>query len=102
MPDNFEGWAIVEIMGHRRLAGHVQEQEIAGSGFLRLDIPSDPLATQFYSPASIYCVTPTTEEIARRLASRLSVAPVHRWELPAPESDTEVEDPEFDDDEVPI
>ena len=91
----FEGWAILELMGHRRLAGYVQEVELAGQGFLRLDVPgylhTEPSgeqeerggATQFYSPGSVYALTPTTEEIARALAEKSRPQPVHRWELPA-------------------
>ena len=29
-PEKFESWAIVEIMGHKKLAGYVGEQTIAG------------------------------------------------------------------------
>jgi hypothetical protein len=118
----FEGWAIVELMGHRRLAGYVREVELAGAGMLRLDVPrhaaavctcgsNDPGsashedhqldcmlfaqdevapldvdATQFYSPAALYCLTPTTEAIARAIVSKPT--PVQRWELErAPEPD---------------
>lgn len=83
----FEGWCVLELMGHRKLGGYVKEQEIAGHGFLRIDIPGDegqPMATQFYSPASVYAITPTTEEIARVVATRYQPEPVTRWELPAP------------------
>lgn len=31
-------WAILELMGHRRLAGFITEQEIGGSAMLRLDV----------------------------------------------------------------
>lgn len=37
---NFAGWAILELMGHRRLGGYVTEQEIAGTASLRIDVPS--------------------------------------------------------------
>jgi hypothetical protein len=77
----FDTWAIVELMGHRRLAGRLTEQDIAGSGFLRLDIPSDPPATQFYRPAAVYCITPTTEDTARQVATLGRPAPVQAWEL---------------------
>lgn len=77
----FAEWAIVELMGHRRLAGYLTEQEIAGKGFLRLDIPGDPPATQFYSPTSVYAITPTTEAIARAVATSTRPMPVQRWEL---------------------
>jgi hypothetical protein len=66
----------------------VTEVEIAGQGFLRLDIPETvdgaettlPAATQFYSPSSVYALTPTTEETARAVRSR--PAPVQAWEVP--------------------
>jgi hypothetical protein len=84
--DPFEGWAIVEIMGHRRLAGMVTEQDIAGTAFLRLDIPAQAGngITQFYSPSSVYCLTPTTENIARKVGARLQPQPVSRFELDPP------------------
>ena len=79
------GWCVIEIMGHRRLGGFVREQEIAGAGFLRIDVPGEggaPIATQFYPPASVYCLTPTTETMARAVARQNRPAPVQRWELP--------------------
>jgi hypothetical protein len=83
----FAEWVILELMGHRRLAGFLTEQEIAGRGFLRLDVPGEPTntvpaATQLYNPASVYCVTPTTEAIARAVAATSRPAPVQQWELP--------------------
>ena len=83
----FEGWCVLELMGHRNLGGYVKEQEIAGHGFLRIDIPGPdgtPVATQFYSPSAVYAITPTTEEMARAVATRYQPEPVQRWELPAP------------------
>lgn len=81
MADMFEGWVILELMGHRRLAGYLCEQEVAGAKFLRLDIPDQ--ATQLYSPSAVYCITPTSEETARQVATLSKPAPVQRWELPA-------------------
>jgi hypothetical protein len=76
----FSEWAIVELMGHRKLAGHVTEQEIAGSAFLRLDIhdSNSDVVTQFYSPGAVYCITPTTEEIARKIGDRSKPQPALR------------------------
>lgn len=82
----FAEWAILELLGHRRLAGHVSEASIAGSSFLRIDIPAadgEPPVTQYYAPASVYALTPTTEDIARRAAALSRPAPVSRWELAA-------------------
>lgn len=89
----FAEWVILELMGHRRLAGFLTEQEIAGKGFLRLEVPGNPGATQLYNPTSVYCITPTTEDIARRLAEGNRPAPVQRWELPpAPKADEDAEE----------
>jgi hypothetical protein len=79
----FEGWAILELMGRRRLGGYLTSQQIAGRAFLRLDIPGEPPATQFYGAEAVYCITPATEETARAAAKLGHVAPIQRWELPA-------------------
>jgi hypothetical protein len=81
------GWAVVELMGHRRLGGYVREQTIAGAAFLRLDMfdgeGEDPAMTQLYSAAAVYCITPVSEEMAR--AVKVRPQPVARWELPPAE-----------------
>lgn len=89
----FEGWAIVELMGHRRLAGHVRDVTMFGASFCRLDVPCDPPVTQYYGPSAIYCVTPTTEEIAKKVAKHSSPSPVHAYELqlPAPRATRDAE-----------
>jgi hypothetical protein len=77
----FKGWAILELMGHRRLAGFVQEVTLAGAGMLRIDVPGkDGNATQFFSPSSVYALTPCSEATARAVAG---AAPVNEWELPS-------------------
>ncbi len=83
----FDEWAILELMGHRRLAGRVTEQEIGGSTMIRIDVfttdPEQPaIATQFYSSGAIYCITPTSEEIARKMSHVWQPEPVSRYELP--------------------
>lgn len=79
-------WCILELMGHRRLVGRLSEATIAGASFLRIDIPGADgrETTQFYAPSAVYAITPTTEELAARMASLNTVAPISRWELPAP------------------
>lgn len=89
----FEGWCILELMGHRRLAGYLREQAIGGASFIRIDVPNaawqpgvaeskEWTATQMYSPSAVYCITPTTEALARQVATTTQPAPVERWELP--------------------
>lgn len=60
-PDEY---AIVEIFGHRRLAGRVIEVEQYGTKMLRIDIPKDGdfakgFTSQYYGGASLFSVTPT-------------------------------------------
>lgn len=76
----FEEWAILELMGHRRLAGRVIEETIGGASFIQIDVPKG--ATQFYAPAAVYCITPTTEDLARRFAEGNRPQPVSRYDLP--------------------
>ena len=85
--NGIDGWAILELMGHRRLGGRVSEATIAGGAFIRIDIPHPNeagifTATQLYSPAAVYAITPTTEEIACAIA-RGAPEPVSRWDLRA-------------------
>jgi len=88
MSEPLAGWFIVELMGHRRLAGFLTEQTIAGAGFLRIDVPGksgidgDRIATQFFAPSSVYALTPTTEAMAKRVAAASRIEPVKEWELP--------------------
>ncbi len=84
MDNKFDEWAILELMGHRRLAGKVSESAIGGGAFIRIDMPmkDGKTSTQFYSPGSIYCITPTTEEIAREVALASQPEPVSKWEFP--------------------
>lgn len=82
----FEGWSVLELMGHRKLGGYVTETTVAGAGFLRIDVPGangEPVVTQFVSPQSVYALTPVTEAMARAVAARNVPQPVARWELPA-------------------
>jgi len=89
MSEQFSEWAILELMGHRKLAGKITEATIGGAAFVRLDVPGNPGVTQFYSPQAIYCITPTTEEMVHKLIPNLQVPIVSRYELALPEQETE-------------
>lgn len=78
-----EVWAIVELMGHVKLAGRVSEEEKFGAKMGRIDIPDgDGFVTQFFGGASLYRITIVTEEVARAVAKNVTVAPVHSWDFP--------------------
>lgn len=80
-----EQWAIVELMGHVRLAGRLTEEERFGSKLGRLDIPTADggFVTKLFGGSSVYAVTFVNEGAARAVALRSQVQPVHSWELPA-------------------
>jgi hypothetical protein len=52
---------------------------------LRLDVPEcGDLSgfSRYFSPGSVYAITPTTEELARQIASGLKRQPISLYELP--------------------
>lgn len=84
--NGFREWAILELMGHRRLAGLVTEATIGGGAFIRIDVPGKDgtTVTQFYSPSSVYALTPVAEGVARAVAANSQPEPVTRWDMAAP------------------
>jgi len=101
--ERFDTWAVVELFGHARLAGRVSEQQIAGEGFVRIDVPATsrkPALTKLYGPKAIYSLTPTSEELARAVAEQLDAEPINVYvpelrALPAAADPPEVLDQDF-------
>ena len=77
-------WAIVELMGHIKLAGRLSEEEKFGSKIGRLDIPTegDDFITQYFGGGSVYRITFVTEAVARHVATQTAPAPVSPWDFP--------------------
>jgi hypothetical protein len=83
--EKFESWAIVELLGHVRIAGRVTEEERFGVKLGRIDVPrGEGFYTQYFGGGSVYRLSPTTEEIARAVAASSMSEPVHRYELALP------------------
>lgn len=65
----FEGWAILELMGHRVRGGYVKDVEMFGGKLLRIDIPvgekPDEMVTEFYGCSSVYALRPCSEQMVR-------------------------------------
>lgn len=80
----FDSWAIVDVMGHNRFVGRVTEQVVAGQGFVRVDIPKTDAAeawTKLIGTASIYAITPISEELAIKLAKSNESVPIQPYEM---------------------
>ena len=76
--EKFSEWAIVEMMGHRKVAAHVGDSEIGGSSLLRLDVlgsDGEIERTEYIGVGSIYCLTIVTEETAKVVAKNNSPRP---------------------------
>ena len=83
-PQTFEAFAIIELFGHSKLAGKCTEQNVAGTNFLRVDVPktsSNPPYSRLLNHAAIYAINPVTEEVANAYAERLQVAPLTAWDV---------------------
>jgi hypothetical protein len=113
MSDAFEGWAIVELLGRTRVAGHVTaDGPLLQATRLLVDIydgdAEQPSATQLIC-LPVWRVTPCTEAIARGLgpdALQYSM-PIAQWELKPPRTpaigsgddgyvDAEVVEPDYE------
>jgi hypothetical protein len=81
---SFNTWAIVEVIGHKKFAGYVTEQTFGVATLIRVDVPATEQPSKYGLPArstaeyskligvgSIYCITPCTEEVARKCATAL-------------------------------
>lgn len=77
--DEIGQWGIVELMGHKVVAGLVSKSELLGKPMLRVDVPATsafPTFTKFYGDTAIYCVTFVSEDVAKRTAEEVKDTPV--------------------------
>ena len=84
-PTKFDCWAVVEIMGHIRLAGRVREETVFGQAMVRVDIPAVdeyPESTRYFSPTALFSLSPCDEATALVVAKRERHPPIKTWEMP--------------------
>jgi hypothetical protein len=110
-PTKFEGWAVVEIMGHVRIAGRVREETQFGAAMIRVDVPAvdgHPAFTRYYHPQALYSLCPCDETTALSVAKHERHPPIERWQMPiltrpaalasGHTGDDDHQDDDFDDD----
>lgn len=88
-------YAIVEIMGHRRIAGRILEVERFGTKMIRIDVPKEGdfakgFVSQFYGGPSIFSVTPT--DLATVCKENKPYEPARRY-IAAPDADDDDDRP---------
>ena len=79
MSDEKGQWAIVELFGHKVVAGYTAKDEQWGAPMLRINVPETTAFeafTQFYGLSSVYGITPVSEQVARMAAESHKVNPV--------------------------
>jgi hypothetical protein len=78
MDGGFQGWALLELMGHRQRPGYVRETELAGAKVLRVDIPmgkddadQDRMVIEYYTTSALFALRPGDEATIREQALML-------------------------------
>jgi len=108
---NFEGWAVLEIFGHQRYAGHVSTQIFGTAVMFRIDVPAlkererltkrpgyiegtyAPAGTlikegevqgytKLFGVGAIYALTPCTQETAIKAVEEMQPRPMMILSIP--------------------
>ena len=82
--EKFESFAIVEIMGHTKIAGMATTMQFGNTVMLRVDVPEtskQPAFSKMYGMSSIFSISPVDEATAIAHAEALEVKPIMVWEV---------------------
>lgn len=69
--DQVDGWALVEIFGHDKIAGRISTRKFGTEVMFQVDVPGEGTAFEFtrlLNPKSIFAIQPTSEDWCRRFA----------------------------------
>lgn len=82
----FQSWAVIELMGHSKIAGHVSELQLGGNSMLRVDVPETkevPAFTRIFNPSAVYAINPCKEDFARKSAEQIQAVPIMEFDMQA-------------------
>lgn len=84
MEEKFESWALVELMGHNKIAGKVTEHKFGNQSMLRVDVPDVgelPAFTKIIAVNAVYAINPLSEQDAVDYAKILNAKPLDVWDM---------------------
>ena len=84
MEEKFEIWALVELMGHNKIAGRVTEHKFGNQSMLRVDVPAVnnmPAFSKIIAVNAVYAINPLTEQDATAYAAKLESKPLDVWDM---------------------
>lgn len=84
MADKFDVWGILELFGHKKIAGRISEQSIGAITLIRVDVPGEgdqPGFTKMFGGSAIYGLTPTDELTARAAARSFEEKPLECYTI---------------------
>lgn len=97
----FASWAKLELMGHLRFTGYVEEVEVVGITMVScipLDAEGKEGPRRYFGPASIYSLSPMTEEEARAIITDRQERTARRLALTAARQAPQIEEEPADED----
>jgi hypothetical protein len=106
--ENTEQFAVVEMMGHRKIAGAIKQSELAPGALIRVDVFGKDGGidrTEHVGSSAIYDITICTEQAARAAAIAHSPEPSFAYDILRQRAERQLpgirDDDDDDDDRTP-
>lgn len=77
-------YAVVELMGHLKIAGRIIETTVAGAPMLRVDVPetsNQPAFTKFFGASAVYAITPMEKDTCMRFVEDYKTDPIYEYSI---------------------
>ncbi|SKA81027.1 hypothetical protein SAMN02745130_02154 [Thiothrix eikelboomii] len=82
--NHFAEWAVIELMGHQKIAGFASSQSIGDQSFVRVDVPATARSksfTKLLGGSAIYALTLVDEALAREYCAEYAFTPISHYDL---------------------